>query len=101
QIDIAGLYDFVMDLVKTVDENAHAQANAMIQGFGAQIGGETPLDLRNDILANIGPQFAFLAPETSNPMMPSYLFLFQTKDGAKVVSSLQKLLDFGSQMSGG
>ncbi len=102
QLDVAGIYDFMMDIVKTVDPNAHAEVNGMIQGFGMQIGGqETPLDLRNDIFANIGPQFAFVTPRSSNPMMPSFLLMLETKDAAKVIDGLRKLLDFGSQMSGG
>jgi len=102
QFDIAGLYDFCMEMVKTVDEDAHREVTGMIKGFGMQIGGpDSPLDLRNDILGNIGPQMAFMSPQSSNPMMPSFLALVEVKDGAKVVNGLKSLLEFGAQMSGG
>ncbi|MFH0945141.1 MAG: type II secretion system protein GspG [Planctomycetota bacterium] len=103
QADVAGFYDFVMDVVKTVDEEAYGQVQGMMMGFGAQIAGEgnPPLDLRNDILANIGPQFMLVAPQSSNAMVPSFLFMADVREGDKVTGSLQSLLKFGSDMSGG
>ncbi len=101
QADFGGFYDFVMDVVKTVDEEAHQEINGMIDGFGAQLGGDKPLSLRNDILGNIGPQIGFIQPQSSNPMMPSFLLMAQVKNEATVVGGLTKLLTFGSEMSQG
>lgn len=103
KVDLGAAYDFAMDVFQTVAEDEYNQAQGMLQGFGAQIAGEgnPPFDLRNDLLANLGPQWVVLQPQSSNAMMPSFLIMAETGDGAKLMQGIQNLLTFGSMMSNG
>lgn len=102
QFDVAKLYDLAMDLVKTADESAHEEVQGMMAGFGGQLSGDPakPVDIRNDIFANIGPEFALIQPKSQNAMMPSMLFVADLRNGATVTNVLGKLIQMAGQMSG-
>lgn len=102
QFDPAKLYDLAMDLVKTADEATFTEVQGMVQGFGAQLSDDPakPVDIRNDVFANIGPEFALVQPKSANAMMPSMLFVADLRNGATVTNVLGKLIQMGGQMSG-
>lgn len=102
QFDVSKLYDLAMDLVKTADEATYTEVQGMLAGFGGQLSGDPakPIDIRNDIFANIGPEFALIQPKSANAMMPSMLFVADLRNGATVTSVLGKLIQMGGQMSG-
>lgn len=100
--DMGAIYDTVMEIVRAVDEQVYQQVRNTIDAFGQQLGGpDAPLDVRNDVLANLGPQFAIVAPTASNPMMPSLIVMAKSKDPGRLMASLRKLLEFGGAMSQG
>ncbi len=102
-LDVGALYDLVMDVVRTVDEGVYQQADQTLQGIGAQIAGEgnPPLDLRNDVLANIGPSFVYLAPKSASAMVPSVFLMAEVREPEKVIQSLKSIFEFASAMSNG
>ncbi|MBI4879060.1 MAG: type II secretion system protein GspG [Planctomycetes bacterium] len=102
-LDVSVLYDVVMDVVRTVDEGVYQEAQQALQGIGAQIAGEgnPPLDLRNDVLANIGPSFVFMQPQSASAMSPSMFFLAEVREPEKVIQSLKSILGFAGAMTNG
>ena len=101
QFEPAKLYDFVMDVIREVDEDVYNEANENIAGLGAMVGGDQPISLRDDILANIGPEFMFVQPQSSNAMMPAFLIMAEVADGPKLMSTIQSIIDFAGSQSGG
>lgn len=102
QFDFGRLYDFALECVKEVDADVYEEMQGAISGFSAQVGGEgQPLDIRKDLLGNIGPEQIFLQPQSNNPMVPAMLMLFEVRNGSAVTDALQKLAAFGSTASDG
>lgn len=99
--DVAALYDFIMEVVREVDEGAYQQAMGAVQGVGAMIGGDNPIDLRADLLGNIGPQFMFVQAQSTNPMMPAFLVMAEVRSPDRVTGALKGGLEFGAAQSGG
>lgn len=102
QFDIASIYDLGMKMLKEIDPDIHAQAQASLQGIGAMIGGqEHPLDLREDILGNLGPEYLMFQPQSSNPTLPSYILMAQVRNGDRVTQALKAIAEYGAQFAGG
>ena len=102
QFNLGAVYDFAMNVFKEVDEKEYASAMEQLKGFQQMIGGqEKPLDIRADLIGNLGPQFMLVAPPSSNPMMPSYLAMLEVRNPDVAVDALTKVINFGATQSGG
>lgn len=100
--DPAGLYDLVMNVVHEVDENAYQEAMGAVQGIGQMIGGpDNPIDLRADLLGNIGPQFMMVQAQSTNPMMPAILLMAEARNPDRLIGALKGGLEFAAAQSGG
>lgn len=102
QFDVSALYDLIMDVVKEVDEGAHQEAMGAVQGIGQMLGGpDNPVDLRNDLLGNIGPQYMFIQAQSTNPMMPALMLMAEVRNPETVMGTLKGALEFAAEQTGG
>ncbi len=102
QFDFSAIYDFAMNVFKEVDEKEFNSAMEQLKGFEAMIGGQDkPLNIRNDLVGNLGPEFMFVSPPSSSAMVPSILAMIEVKDATVAVDALTKVINFAGQQSGG
>ena len=103
--DIGGFSDWVLDVVKGVDEDVHAQVTGGIEGAGGMIG----LDIRNEFIGQFtGQALVFNSNESivmdGTPLPFSQaptavLFMEETEPIIDVVDQLLELMGAGAMMT--
>lgn len=93
RIDMAGLYEWAMDMVGKIDEGMVEEVEDGVaqfeQGFG--------FSLQKDLLANLGPEFAMYLAFPGSSLVPDIALMAQVKDAAKI----RKILDGTVETLGG
>jgi hypothetical protein len=105
RFDMSGMYDLVMDIIKTVDAEVYNDIQEGMQGFCmalSQQTGEEPIDIRRDILGQLGTRAVYYqlgGGPSMGMMMPSMAFLVEIKDFDRLVNTIKTLIEGGSNLA--
>lgn len=97
--DTAALYDLIMDIFKTVNEDEYHMAMEEMKGFLTILAESTqsePIDIRRDLLGSFGTSCIFYQLGGASPMgmgMPSFTILLEIKNYGRFISTLKALIE--------
>ena len=94
RFDSAGLFD----LIRRTLQDANPQAAHEVDQFIETINSDSHVDLRKDLLASVGDEWAYFAdPTLGGRGMASFTIVNHLKDPAKFEQSLDKIEDYALQ----
>jgi len=88
RMNLAGLFDMVVSLVKTLGDPEPHEVDAAIAMADKELG----LSIRNDVLGQFGDQYAFYRAGSSDGVNPVSVLL-KVKDERAAAANIRKLMD--------
>jgi hypothetical protein len=100
-VDLAGMYDLILDTIKTGDAEEFSSAMQAIEEFEKEL----KVNIRRDVLANLaGPMVDYAPPPagpTILPIIPNEVFIARLKDPKAFETALAGLEKYAAAQSDG